>query len=606
MPKLRNKDGGVSILAQVIAIICVIALVGASIYIIRKPAEKPAVREVHSLSISAQSPVTAGQSSAVTVGAYDDENNPMSGADISILAFAMKGGFGWDYEIELPLTDEGDGTYTSSLTSAWAGTYAVAATAWGTDVTASGKVTFVPGPVAEVVASSTSPRTASPSLISTITFYFADAHGNVVPPNQVEPLVGTSFGHLGEGRANPNNTFSIDLSSMDWGIAEVTITDNKSKVSGNLTVEFPPLYLTTEMDLTPPEINLISPEELEMQVTWPENMLSVRVDVFVPPTRGELNEYEMTIQYDNSILHLENVADADPADGFPTPEVEVLSGNSFKVGQKGYPPESFFDVFVMNFEGLAPGSGVLSITDVHLTEVVLYPIYDEKGMLVGYEEVPQLIPIPTGLENKSENVKTFERVIMPLKVWVFDNSGVSEDAAKKDAKEKAEEMYNKNAKECKSKYRYVFIVEVNHIPENEWRKKMGADNKLSFDEMDNIVKQENWGRWINIYYVPGCTLPDNALGWWTGNAIWIDDNKDFDNLTLAHELMHEFSKSRVKDSPADNAATQGGRRPGNIMNYDDTGESISEEQGRIIDEEIGRRTEDDLYRPYGPGPAPPP
>lgn len=120
--KLKYENDSISVFIQIIAIICVIAFVGASVYVIMKPAEKPTeVREVHSLSISAESPKTAGQSSPITVSAYDAEGNLVSGAHISLVAQAMDGAYPGDYEVELTLSDRGDGTYTSSLTSTWAG-----------------------------------------------------------------------------------------------------------------------------------------------------------------------------------------------------------------------------------------------------------------------------------------------------------------------------------------------------------------------------------------------------------------------------------------------------------------------------------------------------
>ena len=531
-------------------------------------------RPVHFLELSVDSPKTAGQSSPITVRAYDAENNPVSGARISLVALPMRGKYAGDYEVNLALTDRGDGTYTSNLTSTLARVYSLHASVEGTDITASDNVIFVAGPVAEVkVSSAVGPR-ADNMLIS---FYGTDDYGNVA--HDVEPLVVTSFGHLGEVRANPNNTFDVNLSSTDWGVAEVTVTDNKSKVSGSLEVEFLPLHLETER-----------------WPVWPaENELSVRVSVFVPPARGELNKYEMTIQYDNSIFYLLSVSDADPTDGFIAPTVEVLSGNSFKVSQEGYPPESFFDVFVLNFEALAPGSGVLSITDVHLADVTMQPVYDEKGMIVGYEKITHPLLVPVAVENVKVVYKTAPLVEVLEKYWIVENSGVTEDKIRADIKKK-QEMADKATRECDLDCWYKFVAEFNVIPKGGWDNIAGPDNRLTRAERDNLAGSFKVENRVNIYYVPTCTLPRGVLGQWVrGVGIFIDDGKDFDNLTLAHEVVHELSGSGVKDNEA--GAAQGATRPGNIMNYDDTGDDLTPQQGALINDHVRKNVKQGRYTP---------
>ncbi len=594
MSKLRYEDEGVSVFIQIIAIICMIGLVGVSVYIVTKWAEKPKVREVHSLSISAEPSKTAGQSSSITVRAYDAEGNPVRGASISLVALAIRGGYTGDYEVNLALTDRGDGTYTSNLTSTWAGVYSIHASVVGTDIVASANTTFEPGAPANIVVSATSPKPASSAYKSTVTFYFADAYGNSLPPNRVQPGISPSEGwHVENLRSSPKGLFSFDFVTDNWGTATVSITDNATGISGSTHVKFSPIYLESSMKITPPEIELIHPKDLDMQtIEEGKQELSVNVGIFIPPTKGQLGMYHMTIEYDSSLLYLINVLDGNPADEFPAPIFEVLSENSFRIRNYGTPTGAAVDVAILNFEAIALGKGSILITDVQLSDTAWKPI-----------------EVPVTFENKSENVKVLKRLIVPIKAWIVDNSGTSEADVRSDAEKKAENMLNTNSLACVLDYEFVFIVEINRIPKDNWDNIAGADNKLSWAEVDILALRYRWGRWINVYYVPNCTLPKGALGWWRrkDNIILIDDKKDFDNLTLAHELVHEFSKSEVKDSPENNAAAQGGTRPRNIMNYDDTGGDISGEQGKLINEEIERRRDEaGLYKPYRPGPAPPP
>jgi hypothetical protein len=80
--------------------------------------------------------------------------------------------------------------------------------------------------------------------------------------------------------------------------------------------------------------------------------------------------------------------------------------------------------------------------------------------------------------------------------------------------------------------------------------------------------------------------------------IGIDNAEDTDNLTLAHENMHEFdlrkdgvadiedgadinkSKDGVQRNPTGD--TQGAYGPKNIMNYGDTGDEITAEQAAFL------------------------
>jgi hypothetical protein len=79
--------------------------------------------------------------------------------------------------------------------------------------------------------------------------------------------------------------------------------------------------------------------------------------------------------------------------------------------------------------------------------------------------------------------------------------------------------------------------------------------------------------------------------WRRTGGIWTDNSKDLHDRNIAHELMHEFSKSEVKDSPEDNSAAQGGRGPNNIMRYCGGGKEISSKQGEILNEELNERSQ---------------
>jgi hypothetical protein len=544
---------------------------------------------IHSLELSVESPKTAGQSNPITVRAYDAENRPVSGASISLVALAMENIYAGD-SYTLTLTDIGNGTYTSSLASTWAGVYSLVASVAGTDVQTSGEVEFMVGTSAQVVVSYTSPAPASSSYSSTVTFCFTDAYGNSLPPAGVQPGISVSQGFNFENlQSNYNGSFTFKLVTNNWGTATVEIRDNVSGVSENLNVNFSPLYFETEQNLDPTSIELVPAENEngEIQVTWGENTITLKLGLFFPAV-GQLGAYEMTVTYDSSALQLLGVRDWDTTDGFAAPNLTLLGENSsFMISQRGSANPGGIRLTLVDFMPQLFGKTSVSVTNTKLS--TRCPM---TGELRPVENVPSSEPLVA---------KPLKRLIVPIKKWIVEGSGITDDAARREL-EKAEEVYQKAAKDCKLDYWVMFHWVINHISKDEWNKKAGADNKLTPDESKNLFKQNNWNPddWMNIYNVPpGSLLLDGKylIGWWWdqydgGSGIFTDKSQDMHDRNLAHELMHEFSKSRVKDSPKDNAAAQGGRDPNNIMKYCGGGKEISSEQGKILNEEMGKRAQE--------------
>jgi hypothetical protein len=544
-----------------------------------------------SLTISVEPLLVAGQTASITVRAYDVENKPVSGASISLFALAMEGEFGSDYEVELTLTDEGNGVYTSSLTSSWAGVYSLTALVDGTDIQASGQVEFIAGAPAEVIASFTRPRPSS-SYRSGATFYFADAYGNSLPPDNVQPIVSVSQGKIENLENNPNGSFNFDLVFDNWGVVTVSITENLGKISENFNVSFPPIYTEVEQDLSPISLELIPPENEngEIRATWSDNKLSLKIGIFFPGL-NELGAYGMILEYDNSFLRPLHVMDGDPTDNLPEPMWENFE-NFLILWQSGSAPPGGIDVAIVDFEPLKTGT-----TEVTIENLELYKIIDENIL------VPVEVPVPF-LEHITV-LKPLKRLIVPVKKWIVEGSGVTEEDVRNEFK-KVEETYHKAAKECKLDYWVIFIVEINHISKAKWDNYVGADGKLNPTERGEMLEGDSWypDRWVNIYNVPPCSLVSSSgksiIGVWrrTG-GIWSDKSKDKHDRNIAHELMHEFSKSEVKDSPEDNAAAQGAREPNNIMRYCGGGKEISTEQGKILNDGLDERAK--LYDADGDG-----
>jgi|GEM_PF-1967639 len=563
---------------------------------------KPVVTaQMHSLSISAESPKTAGQSSAIMVRAYDAENNPVSGASISLSAAAMEGTVGGDYAVELALSDQGNGNYTAELTSTCAGLYSIIAAVEGTDIQTSAQVEFTAGATADVIVSYTSPKPASSLYKSTVTFYFADAYGNSIPPDRVQPGISVSEGWSVEDlESRSNGSFSFDLVAADWGTATANVRDNLTGMSENFDVAFTPLYFETEQNLAPTSIGLATAENEDggIVATWGDNTISLKIGVFFPTF--QLGSYEITFDYDSSALQLVGVRDWDNTDGLAAPSLTVLGENSmFMISQMGSAPPGGVDIAIVDFTPRKPGK-----TNVTATALELSKICPETGNLIPVE-VPSTAPVVVA--------KPLKKLIVPLKFWIVENSGQTEADARREAEE-VENNLNKSSEDCRLDYRFVCLAEINHVPKSIWDNIVGADNKLNdggeWTKLDNYrftpgVSAEGYRKWINIFLVPRCSprhsVVPNAIGWSGGGlgagSIVSDLTKDLHNRNLTHELVHTFSKSKVKDSPDDASVAQGGREPNNIMRYCGGGKEISENQGKILNEEIAKRVVGDVYQP---------
>ncbi|MEK7126631.1 MAG: hypothetical protein AAB848_00845, partial [Patescibacteria group bacterium] len=63
----------------------------------------------------------------------------------------------------------------------------------------------------------------------------------------------------------------------------------------------------------------------------------------------------------------------------------------------------------------------------------------------------------------------------------------------------------------------------------------------------------------------------------------VDNVKDFDDKTLAHELAHQLSKVAIVDPNKPKSGEQGADEAGNLMNYDATGDVLSKKQCEEIE-----------------------
>ena len=144
-----------------------------------------------------------------------------------------------------PVTDNGNGTYSASLTSSvTAGPVTVSATIDGQSVTDDATVNFTPGPA----SAATSTLSAAPNAIaadgastSSVTIRAIDANGNPLTTGGDNVVLSTTSGSVSSVTDNGDGTYSATLtSSKAAGTATISGTLNSTAMSDNAQVEFLP------------------------------------------------------------------------------------------------------------------------------------------------------------------------------------------------------------------------------------------------------------------------------------------------------------------------------------------------------------------------------
>lgn len=593
---------GISAVVGLIIVLVIMSSAGAVI-LLRGPE-----RAVHLLVLSVEPTAIVGESSEITVLAYDSENRPVSGLEISLFVLALENGYGGDCEFELPLEDLGGGRYTASFVSTWAGVYYLSAECG--DTSASGSIEFKTGAPERIDLI----RSEWDSDVLEFEFYLSDRYGNAV--ENFTPRVLSDMAKLENLERNPNGSWTARLAPISWGVENVTIVDNLSGISENFEVEFGPLDVEIERELSPLSIEYVE-ENGWIHAIWPENdnVCLLKFSILWP--EGKFVKYEATLEYDESLLEMIDVMDGNPLDGFDEPSILALSDNSIKLVGSGSEEPGRISIFnvLFEYEFDVYNTRGESSPEVVVKELVLYeeekkPVY-VKDHLVDYETVLVPIDIPAPFVPHITVLKPLKRIIVPVKKWVFKESGISPSDAHREF-EKAEKVYHKAAKACKLDYWIIFLDEVNELPKEKWDEYVGDDGKLNAYGEYRRMLDDGWphDKWVNVFNVFPCCLVSpksgkNLIGvrirWKTDgkSGVWTDKSKDIHDRNIAHEFMHVFSNSRIKDSPDNASQAQGGREPNNIMRYCGGGKEISSEQGKILSEELGKKAE--LYDADGDG-----
>jgi len=184
-----------------------------------------------SLAVSDTTPTT-DETVSVTVRAIDANGNALTTGGDTVVIMSSAGSI-------TATTDEGDGTYTASLTNVSTGLATVTATINSATVDDSEDVNFSAGvanPTTSSLVVSASAATTDETVI--ITLQAVDSTGNPKPSGGDTVLLDTTLGSVTTVTYNGDGTYSAVLSSTTLGEATVSATLNGTAVDDTETVTF--------------------------------------------------------------------------------------------------------------------------------------------------------------------------------------------------------------------------------------------------------------------------------------------------------------------------------------------------------------------------------
>jgi len=530
---------------------------------------------------------------------------------------------GSTHERIIQLTDDGGGLYTGSLDSEVAGVLALSVIV--VDTRLPDKIAnlgdleyleFLPGPVGDlgVCWDLTDYHGYGP-----IFFYGADAYANVV--HNPDP---TEFNVFSDNPAikpsDPLPFLSSDsilltaITAIDWGMALIDIEHLPSgAVVDDILVGYPPWKLTFEPDPAHPMLPTVPPELGDRPTGMPaDSFFDVYFDIRIPDgfLSGWQNfEVELVWPTDAPITYVSHKSElGNIIMVLSVPEDDGMGWWHLNVGGGTIDMTEWFgeqEAFSVTFNTLAVADPIeYSIGVVPFTMQLqdgggTYIYQDAFGFEGFYDFFFQIKPVKT------------------LNMHVYRVEGAATDVEIQDDVQAAEDMFNLNALMCTLGFYVDFNLTITTIPTADWNEiDEDGDGLDRYDangdgdyadpgdnnDLFNAMLHDYYDvspNTENVYYVPG--IRGGAMGttYWPNSQVAVDNSTDTDNLTLAHEKVHEMDLRNDGDFDVDDGADmndtedgiqrdptaegQGAYEPGNIMNYGDTGLLLSDTQAAELD-----------------------
>jgi len=508
-------------------------VVHAIAYLYRK-GELPAT-PLEILEISLTSPHSADgiDSSEITITASDSLQNPVIGAPFDVLLYIGEDP-GGDLPPVFPVTDNGDGTYTSRVASTTAGEGVIAVELVSLNLVSLSPitVTFEPGPVTSLtIVDVEQPREEKPRETGRIVAVAVDSFQNPVHPPEANILFESTLGIV-DVTFDESGDFIGWITSPMPGRAEVYVTVEYTDYSEIVDLVFPAVHLF------PP---------IRSDTTWTDSTwlkrdttgyLDIGLNVWNPHPGVDLGYYDLLISFDPTVIGFLGADDWDATDGFGPPNIQEQDPGNIRIWQTGVGGNSN-DLARLVFEPLSwnvstPITVNLSDNDPNSLRCTSgLPIYTIEDWW-SFSELEYY-------EIEEDSTKPPKWV--SIKLWVAPGADANSLA---DQIGKAYALFRSHAaKCCPMMYEHILF---NYIPDSTWDSLTG-DN----DSLDTRAERDSArARFDSSGYVDVIGAPDNALPGWSGvavagDAVIVDGDATATGTTMAHELGHYWGLSGHND-----------------------------------------------------------
>lgn len=480
----------------------------------------------------------------------------------------------------------GDGMYELNLSSYDAGTFGLYVKDKSTGNIFTTEVTFNAGEPSYIDVINVEYPYETEDHYAYVYASLHDEYGNILTLSDGYALwFETDFGEFAARQYDAEtNTWYAALTADSFGDATIAITEfGDMSINESVTVGFNMVYIDV-------------PEAVSEGETF-------EVPVYINYAGYDsLAAYDLRITYNSGYTTFLEASDPVSADEFDAPSVDV-QGNEILIYQStnSVPAEDedkIIQVANLVFQGAVVGGGAIYVNDGEIT--------------TGDEENVEA-DLPAAPEEAGQDINVKTTKLICIDVYTLEGSDESTYLDASFDVNYAEEIFNAAAENCNCPHYVNFTFFHQEIARDVWQGITefsgmdfgGEDDVLEEDEIEDIALTLGAiDGCLQVFYIPQLEVDDETadadpngytIGWSDMNPteyIVVDNSRDADdNLTLAHELLHMMSGNNVLDGHNPDATpqeqndsiNQGAEQPGNLMNYDDTGEGITQNQCNLVE-----------------------
>lgn len=417
------------------------------------------------------------------------------------------------------------------------------------------------------------------------TLVLADQYNNLVKGGTVTGT--TTFGEL-TIEEKYNGTIEAVVTADGYGTTNVQFNAeyNGKTYIYNDTIDFLPIGSTGTPGY---EVN--------------DEITRIPINLFVPNVGQQVSSFDYSIEIPNTL----DVVGLNMKGAFLEAEIEELEVDGkrvFNIHMYGPLENSTFDEKIGDIviEGVPEGHHELAGSIFLASDNQEFPetLQREGGLAEADEGGIYVTPYPRpfiAIQGKTE-----KRICMD--VFVSPHEGVTREQVESDIRQ-AEDIFYHNAEECNCPHYLKIDYAMITFSEEDWdliegdNDYFGTGDVIDFYNRNTPVTPRPWC--TKVFYASndgdtegGVSTRNEETDAYdgVGNFIRMNNSRDIDGRTLAHELTHHLSGNMVVDPDDAEGPEQGAGRQDNLMSYDETsggrithkntGDNLTQEQCDLI------------------------